>query len=741
MWKKTWIKGLAIGTIMLFVGSTFLCAQASDPDVQQTMQVTYAFPVPTITTVDIAGTHYSRVTLQGCYPASKAGEPMLPSKGAFILLPPKTTVRGIDVTPSKKTVLGTGYVVEPTSQAIPLSQTENIPVPTPNQAVYQRNTDYPGSLFTQIGVYSFRGYQILVLQLHPVQYNPVTGELSYYSSFDVSITTEQTTTQSALYRGTTQDERDVMQKVDNPAMATRYTTECVPAPAGRDHYDLLILTTDTLKSGFEPLKQAHDDAGTATIIKTLSDVGASDPNSIRDYLRDAYSIWGISYVLIGGDDVVVPAPMLWVSGMDENVTYYEDTLPSDLFYACLDGTYNYDGDSKWGEPTDGDNGGDVDLIAEVYVGRACVDNSADTSTFVTKTVAYLNTTPGDAYLGKVCQVGEYAGDYGIASYTGTYMDQLIDVCTDDGYTTVGIPSANYSITKLYDSPTYDWSPSELLAIINNGVHIINHAGHASSDYDMKLMSYDVDTLTNDKTCFIISQGCDCGWFDGYDCIAEEFTVKTVHGAFAGIWNARYGFFWSFSTDGDSQRLHRQFWDAVFGEGKPQLGKANHDSKEDNLPIIGRSCIRWVVYETNLFGDPALSFFHQNETVPNQPPTPPVIQGPANGTTKHLYTFNFTSTDPESDNVSYYVDWGDNTTSIWSSPLASGVPLAKTHTWTADGTYTVKAKAKDSYGAESNWSMLTVTMPLVYEPPHLRLITWLLDRFPHAFPVLRRLMGY
>ena len=136
------------------------------------------------------------------------------------------------------------------------------------------------------------------------------------------------------------------------------------------------------------------------MIKTLTDIGGSDLESIRNYIRDAYTNWGIEYVLIGGDDTVVPAPMLWVSGMDENTTYYEDTMPADIYYACLDGPYNYDGDGKWGEPHDGTNGGDVDLIAEVYVGSACVDNIADVNNFVTKTVAYINKNPDDGYLKK-----------------------------------------------------------------------------------------------------------------------------------------------------------------------------------------------------------------------------------------------------------------------------------------------------------------------------------------------------
>jgi hypothetical protein len=582
-------------------------AQSNQATLTNDIKLTYTFTSPTIETINIAGTLYDRVNLLDCYVAGNAGEPKIPSKGAFILLPPETKISEIDIIPGEKIVLGSGLLVEPTSQAIPTSQTENLPIPIPNQRIYHVNAAYPGKLFTQVGIHHFRGYQILVLLLHPVQYNPVTGELFYYKSLDVSVKTVATGVQSALYRGLEQDKKEVQQKVDNPWMSLQYDQECVSSSAPSDHYDLLIITTNTLKSSFEPLKQAHDATGVETVIKTLTDIGGSDLESIRNYIRDAYTNWGIEYVLIGGDDSVVPAPLLWVSGMDENVTYYEDIMPADLYYACLDGPYNYDGDGKWGEPHDGENGGDVDLIAEVYVGRACVDNTADVNNFVSKTIAYINKDSQNEFFTRINLVGEYLGDYGIASYSDVYLDQLVNGSTDDGYTTVGIPASNYTISKLYDSPEDDWTPSDIISVINNGVHILNHLGHSSYEYNMKLDTYDVDALTNppNRTCFIYSQGCMAGGFDDDDCIAEHFTVKTTHAAFAGIWNARYGFFWSYSTDGDSQRLHRQFWDAVFNEKILEIGRANHDSKEDNLPIIGRSCIRWCYYETNLFGDPSL----------------------------------------------------------------------------------------------------------------------------------------
>ncbi|GAG49194.1 unnamed protein product, partial [marine sediment metagenome] len=232
------------------------------------------------------------------------------------------------------------------------------------------------------------------------------------------------------------------------------------------------------------------------------------------------------------------------------------------------------------------------------------------------------------------------------------------VCTDDGYTTNGVPSADYNIDKVYDRdwPGNYWSFEEIMNRIDDGVHFINHAGHASYGYDMKMVSEDVYDLSNTEYCFIYSQGCMAGGFDdpyGFDCIAEDFTVKTDTGAFAGIWNARYGWFWSYSTDGDSQRFQREYWDAVFGEMIPQIGRANSDSKEDNLAIIGRSCIRWVYYETNLFGDPSLSFYELEE---NDPPDTPEIYGPTRHEVGVEYEYTFVTTDPDGDEIYYYIDW-------------------------------------------------------------------------------------
>jgi hypothetical protein len=75
-------------------------------------------------------------------------------------------------------------------------------------------------------------------------------------------------------------------------------------------------------------------------------------------------------------------------------------------------------------------------------------------------------------------------------------------------------------------------------------------------------------------------------------------------------------------------------------------------------------------------------------------TPPTITGPTNGKVGVNYDFTFKSIDPEGDNVSYFVDWGDGTNTSWFGPYPSGQEVTKTHKWYVNGSYDIKAKCKD-----------------------------------------------
>jgi len=691
----------AIGVVILFFGASAVAGMNNVKDEPAIVSIKYSFNEPVMKKIRIGGEVYDRVIMNGAPCSGEYGEPSLPAKGAYILLPQKTSVGSIKVTPGEKIFIGSGYHILPTTNSIPISEKSDSIFQ--NEEIYESREAFPGKLFTKVGVYAFRGYEILVLILHPLQYIPATGEIFYYKDMTVSVETKDGNV-NPLFRGLEKDEIEVMKKVDNPNVAKTYAKKV--ASASLEEYNLLIITTEMLKKDFQDLEEYHNNRGVRTVIKTLEEIGTT-PEDIREYIKNAYLNWGIEYVLLGGDDDVVPAKMLWVYGLDEDVLPYDTFMPSDLYYACLDGTYNYDGDDKWGEPTDGPDGGDVDLMAEVFVGRACVGNKKEVNNFVAKTIGYLSTSSDD-YFKKICLAGEYLGDYGIASWGGNYMDQLIDESDADGYETVGIPSNKYIINKLYDRDWDNnyWPKSEMIDIINNGVHIINHLGHSSYGYNMKMVSEDVESLENTKYCFIYSQGCMAGGFDNGDCMAEYFTVKTEHGAFAAIMNARYGFFWSFSTDGDNQRYQREFWDAVFGEDITVISKANQDSKEDNLYLIQRSMMRWCYYQLNLFGDPTVVLH-----ISNPPEIPAIPYGSTKIKADVNYIYTTSTSDIDGDEVYYKWDWGDGNFSRWIGPYPSGETVNASYTWAKKGIYKIRVKAKDIYGIESEWSQpLRVSVP-------------------------------
>jgi hypothetical protein len=92
-------------------------------------------------------------------------------------------------------------------------------------------------------------------------------------------------------------------------------------------------------------------------------------------------------------------------------------------------------------------------------------------------------------------------------------------------------------------------------------------------------------------------------------------------------------------------------------------------------------------------------------------------------------------------VYYYIDWGDGTTSDWLGPYKTGVEATTTHSWSEEGTYTVKIKAKDVPGDESDWGTMEIVMPFDYQFSFHTFLEHLFETFPHLFPVLRSLFGY
>lgn len=99
----------------------------------------------------------------------------------------------------------------------------------------------------------------------------------------------------------------------------------------------------------------------------------------------------------------------------------------------------------------------------------------------------------------------------------------------------------------------------------------------------------------------------------------------------------------------------------------------------------------------------LASLAQLSQAPAAPDTPLRPIGPLNGRIYTEYGFSTMATHPESDQLFYRWDWGDGQISNWIGPYNAGEMVEQTYFWTEEGVYDIRVKAKDSNGAESNWS--------------------------------------
>ena len=119
---------------------------------------------------------------------------------------------------------------------------------------------------------------------------------------------------------------------------------------------------------------------------------------------------------------------------------------------------------------------------------------------------------------------------------------------------------------------------------------------------------------------------------------------------------------------------------------------------------------------------------------NEPPSSPSINGPSSGEAGNVYNYIIMATDPEGDEVSYFVDWGDDNIGGWTRMLPSGEEYNVSHIWEEKDSYIIKVKSKDIYDAESDWATLEVSMPkqkTFNQNPNI--LIWLFERFPFLQP--------
>lgn len=538
-------------------------------------------------------TKYDIVSMPDCRFMSKIGEPMLPAKSVFVALPANCNFKDIEVSYKKNKTLAK-YKILPAQPSVPTRRGATVEFVPPGP-VYDSSNMYPGSVISGANVGSLRGYSILSLRVFPLRYNPAERSLILHK--EITLTVSYTT---PLYVPTAapepeQDEfyRIAAGLVVNPDDLSRGTiTGVVPLPLSTlqgEAVEYVIITSSLLESEFQRLADWKTKKGVPAKVVNISWIdsnsnynGNDTQDEIRKFIIDAETTWGTKWVLLGGDTDIIP---------DRKGRGNVD-IPADLYYSCLDGSWNADGDSIYGEIGD-----KVDLEPDVFVGRASVNSVAEAETFVDKTLRYERGLPIDYQLNITFLAEKLWGSPLL--YGGDEKDEI-----DTNY----IPT-RFTIVKKYEKYA-NASASIAISEMNKGPHIINHAGHGLYDafsVNGLIDNDDADGLTNNPRNFILyTISCLSNGFD-HDCVSEHYMNNPNGGTVAYIGNSRSG--WCSPGNpgnGPSELYDKEFFNSLFNSNAYHLGEVVADSKAKYIPDSqSDGPKRWLQYAINLLGDPEL----------------------------------------------------------------------------------------------------------------------------------------
>ncbi|MBN3034643.1 MAG: hypothetical protein JW861_03600 [Bacteroidales bacterium] len=586
----------------------------------QTVTFTHTFGMPELVATDDG---YTDIRYPECLSWGDEGTPLMPYLCTDLLLPWGT--EGIEIR-----IISVDYykpfhdiVIRPAERQFPISlMPEGEYKVEPDPGIYSSREAYPAGVTDNLITHFLQGHSIGSFTICPVRFTPAEKTIQCIRQITVEVriaSTDRSSEAASFLRTGTETFGRIQRIVENTGGLETYM-----CPEGKaiTEYDILLISNNALLPSFA--NYISYKTSTGFIVKTMSveDIyatytGTDNQTKIRNCIIDYYQNWGISYVILGGDtDPNNPADRIIPHrGMYGNAYSTPETdIPADIYYSNLDGNWNSDGDTRYGEP------GEEDLYSEVSIGRICIDGTTEIQNFTQKLQKYQDA-PVVADIEKALMVGELL--WNDPTWGGDYKDEVAYGSSNHGYTTAGL-SPNFTITRLYEK-LGNWSKTDIFNQFNNvGVNLLNHLGHSNVNYNMKMYNTDLTTsnFTNNGVTrgYVItySQGCYNGSFDNRDdansyssddCFNEKFSTLLT-GAVACIGNSRYGWGMHSSTDGASQYFDRQFYDAMFGENITKIGDANRDSKEDNAANISShsGAIRWCYYEINLFGDPTMDIW-------------------------------------------------------------------------------------------------------------------------------------
>jgi hypothetical protein len=380
---KKYKGSFAVAIVILLVGtgiipgiSNTLANNISETKYGQIIEFTQRFSKPVISGDD----GFIEITVDKTNSfITDEGRPMMPFFSKTIELPIGTKITNVKISSSQIKNIAVEKHIKPVPPKQRIDDGIVTVGDTLDPGVYGSSEPYPskwGSYSTGVGL-NKNNERVLFLSLHlyPARYVPSEKSIQCAGQIDSCITYEEPENEVEIY----------------------------------DVFDLVIISPLEFADNLQPLISHKNDYGMNTNLVTLEEIyngisGRDNAEKIKYFVKHAIDEWNVKYVLLVGDIKKLPIRRTYASWWEHSILsdlYYGDIYNSEYQFCSWDAN----GNDKFGERYYDNNIDDVDLYADVHVGRlACTDKN-EVDVVVDKIINYEEKTYGESWFKKIVLAG------------------------------------------------------------------------------------------------------------------------------------------------------------------------------------------------------------------------------------------------------------------------------------------------------------------------------------------------
>jgi len=314
------------------------------------------------------------------------GAPMMPVFSKVYEFPPGTKITDIQATFQKIKTSNIEKKIKP----VPLKQKIGNKIITGeeiiNQEIYDSSDPYPNEWFSySIGAgLNKNNNHVIFLSLHiyPIRYIPRNNSIQYIEQIRGSITYKE-------------------QEIKNTNIAI---------------YDFIIITPFEFSDACESFIYHKESYGLETNIVNVEDIytnysGRDKPEKIKYFVKYAVEEWGTKYVLLVGNIKKLPIRTTYASPWEPDILsdlYYADIYDKNHSFCSWDANENNlfgEALHKGGFPPKWNNIDDVDLYADVHIGRILCENTHELNIIIDKIINYEKNISVLSWFNKIVLAG------------------------------------------------------------------------------------------------------------------------------------------------------------------------------------------------------------------------------------------------------------------------------------------------------------------------------------------------